>query len=201
MSEDRAEALHEQPETGAGTSDASGVAEPRIEEGEPTRDDAGRIIVQNYTMAAMAPALVPVPLVDLVMLTGIQLKMLHSLSIHYQQEFSENMSRSAMNALMSSVFPVALKPALASLLKFIPVAGQISGMASMLVLGAAATYALGNVFVRHFSNGGTLENFDAKAVQDYFLEEFEKGKVVAASLKEQAQEYGDALRHSEGRRS
>lgn len=156
--------------------------------------EEAEFIVQNYTLASLAPALFPVPLIDLAMLTGIQLKMLQDLSEHYQQEFMPNVSRGAITALISSVVPVALKPALtSSLMKFIPVFGQASGVVSMLVLGAAATHALGQVFIRHFSSGGTIENFDTKAVQDYFMEEFEKGKQIAINMKQQASEYGASL--------
>lgn len=167
-----------------------------VDELDLQREEA-EFIVQNYTLASLAPALFPIPLIDLAMLTGIQIKMLQDLSEHYQHEFMPHISRGAITALIGSVLPVALQPALtASLMKFIPVFGQASGVVSMLVLGAAATHALGQVFIRHFAGGGTMEDFDAKSVKDYFMEEFEKGKEILINMKQQASDYTTSSRNS-----
>lgn len=141
------------------------------------------LIVKNHTLGSLVPAVFPVPLLDLIALSGIQTKMIHALCGVYGVEFSAGMSRAALTSLVSSVLPMAVAPALASLVKAIPVVGQLSGVASMLVLGGAATHALGVVFVRHFEEGGTLADFDARIVKDYFKEEFEKGKRIVLDLK------------------
>lgn len=153
------------------------------ETARPSHREESMAVVKNYTLGALVPALIPIPLVDLAALIGIQTKMAHSLTQIYEIEFSEQMTRAAITSLVTSVLPVAITPVLASLVKFIPGLGQISGVASMLVLAGAATYALGMVLVRHFEGGGTLADFDAQAAKEYFKEEFEKGKLVVLELK------------------
>lgn len=140
------------------------------------------IVVKNYTIGALAPALIPVPLFDLVALVGIQLKMLHDLSAVYNVEFSAELSRAAVTSLISSVLPVAAAHLAGSLVKFIPGVGQAAGVASMLILGGAFTHALGMVFVKHFEEGGDFTNFDIQAAKGYFKVELEKGKKIAAEL-------------------
>ena len=163
------------------------MQESNVPETDQSHRDASVIIVKNYTIASLAPAIFPVPLLDLATLTGIQLKMLHSLSKVYGVEFSAELAKTTTTSLMTSGLPVATTPMLASLVKFIPGVGQVSGVASMLILGVAATHALGMVFVRHFENKGNFSNFDAQAAKAYFDEEFEKGKQIATELKQQAQ--------------
>jgi len=59
-------------------------------------------------------------------------------------------------------------------LKFIPKIGTVLGGISTSTIGAASTYAVGQVFMQHFDQGGTLLDFE------------EKGKEVVAKLKEEA---------------
>jgi hypothetical protein len=70
----------------------------------------------------------------------------------------------------------------ASAAKSVPGVGTAAGVMSMSVLGGAATYAIGKVFVQHFESGGTFLDFDPEAVREHFAAEFNKGKDVAASL-------------------
>lgn len=55
--------------------------------------------------------------------------------------------------------------ALTSSAKFIP--GYVSAVSAVTLatFGAAATYAIGKVFVRHFENGGTFDNFSATEIR------------------------------------
>jgi len=47
----------------------------------------------------------------------------------------------------------------------IPLLGQACAVLTMPVSGGAATYALGMVFIQHFSSGGTFLNFDPDQVK------------------------------------
>ncbi len=168
------------------TTEASPVQDKASPEQTPgvSRREQSQLLVKNYTMGSLAPAVFPFPLIDLAALLGIQLKMLNDLCAIYQVEFSEKLGRASIISLVSSVLPVAASPLLASLVKFIPGVGQLSGVASMLLLAGASTHALGMVFIRHFEQGGSLDDFDANTMKGYFMEEFEKGKQVATELKE-----------------
>jgi uncharacterized protein (DUF697 family) len=138
--------------------------------------------VRNYTLASVAVGLVPMPLVDIAALTAVQLKMLHGLAKLYDDvSFTKELARSTLGSLLSSAIPVYYaQPVALSLAKFIPVAGHALGMASLPVLGGAATYAVGKVFIQHFESGGTFLTFDPEKVRDYFMEQLAEGKKVAA---------------------
>lgn len=140
-------------------------------------------IVKNHVIGSMGISLVPIPLVDLVALSGIQLKMLHSLAKLYRVPFSENMGKSLIVSLVGGVMPTSTAMTLASLTKAIPGLGTATGMVSVTILGGATTYAIGNVFMQHFESGGTLLDFDPKKMRDYFAAKLREGKQVATQLR------------------
>ncbi len=140
-------------------------------------------IIKTGVYASVGVGLIPAPVVDAVALTGIQLKMIHSLSKVYGVEFSESRGKSIIGALISGFSPLAIFTPAASLIKAIPVVGSITGMFTMSILGGASTYAIGKVFNKHFASGGTLMNLDASAVKDEFKQHFEEGKAVAKEAK------------------
>jgi uncharacterized protein (DUF697 family) len=174
-----------QPDHAADAADAA-TAEPAPLAPESCHAAAERL-VRQYTLGAMAVGLVPLPLLDFAAVIALQLKMLHGLSGLYQIDFKADLGRSAVASLAGGVLPSAAAPTLAaSLGKLIPVSGQILGGSALVVLNGAATYALGKVFIQHFAAGGTFLSFDPETVRDYFEQQFEAGKEVAADLKPKA---------------
>ncbi len=132
--------------------------------------------VNKYAVGSMAVGLVPIPLLDLAALTSVQLQMLHSLATQYDVEFSKDIVKPLIASLLGGALPVTAAAPLASLVKVIPVVGQVSGMVSMAALGGAGTYAVGKVFFEHFESGGTFLSFDPDKVREKFKALFEKGK-------------------------
>ncbi|MBK1633097.1 hypothetical protein CKO31_20550 [Thiohalocapsa halophila] len=176
---------------GTAAADAAG-AEPQAPE---ARHAAAEHLVQQYTLGAMAVALVPVPLLDLAALVAVQLKMLHGLAGVYDIEFKADLGRSAVASLVGSVLPTSAAPTLAaSLGKLIPISGQILGGGTLVILNGAATFALGKVFIQHFAAGGTFLTFDPEVVRDYFEQQFEAGKGVAAELRPKARRHAGKAR-------
>jgi hypothetical protein len=51
------------------------------------------------------------------------------------------------------------------------------------VFAGASTYALGQVFKRHYESGGTILDFDPARLKKMYKEQFEKGKKVAEQLR------------------
>jgi len=135
-------------------------------------------IINRYVLASLGAGLVPLPLVDLVALTGLQLKMVHSLAKHYEVEFSNNIGKSVIGSLAGGVLPVAFSPFLGSLLKAIPIIGQTTSAVTMSIVGGASTYALGKVFKKHFGSGGTMEDFEPEKAKGYFAKKYEEGKEI-----------------------
>ena len=151
---------------------------------ENERLGQAQAIVKNHVIGSMGISLVPIPLVDLVALSGIQIKMLHALARLYRVPFSENLGKSLIVSLVGGIMPTSTAMTLASLAKAIPGLGTATGMISVSVLGGATTYAIGNVFMQHFEFGGTLLDFDPKTMRDYFASKLREGKQVATNLRQ-----------------
>ncbi|RKZ39142.1 MAG: GTPase [Candidatus Parabeggiatoa sp. nov. 3] len=139
---------------------------------ETKANDANNI-VNRYMLGSVAVGIVPIPIVDVVALSSLQVKMLHRLAKLYGVEFSKNLGKSLIASLLGSGIPFALARTAA---KSIPIYGQMTGMISMSLLGGASTYALGKVFIQHFESGGTFLTFDPQKVKAYYAEQLEKGK-------------------------
>ncbi len=138
---------------------------------------------RNHILAAMGVGLVPIPLVDLVALIGVQLDMIRTLSVEYGVPFRRDIGKSVITTLLGGFIPVALGGTLSSLIKCIPLIGQTTGAITMPVISGASTYAIYKVFIQHFESGGTFLDLDPAKVKSYFAEQFTKGKQVATDLK------------------
>lgn len=144
--------------------------------------DADKIL-RNHVLGSMGVGLIPIPLVDLVALTGVQLNMLRKLAKTYNVPFSQDKVKNLLASLIGGGIPVTFSNAVASLIKSVPVIGQTTGAVAMPILAGATTYAVGKVFVQHFASGGTFLNFDPEAVREYYAAMFKEGEKVASGLK------------------
>ncbi len=149
------------------------------EEKEMATPEEIKKIIRNHSLGSMAVGLIPLPLVDLVALTGVQLNMLSRLAKCYGVPFMKNKARSLIGALVGGVVPVSFAGATISLAKTVPLVGQATGALAMPAMAGAATYAVGKVFAMHFASGGTLLNFDPEQMKDYYAQMFEEGKEAA----------------------
>ncbi|MGN7611412.1 YcjF family protein [Magnetococcales bacterium HHB-1] len=154
---------------------------------EPTVGDLihaeAESIVKDGVIAAMAVGVIPIPLLDIAGIMGISMKMLERLSNLFEIPFSDTVVKEAMISFASGLLPVAAMTGMASLIKSIPGPGSIGGAGAVSVLSGAMVYALGQVFIQHFEDGGTMEDFDVHAVQDQFRNAFEKGKRLVQKQK------------------
>ena len=179
------------------TSEANNASEPEDKASELTApsDASGASsttalannTIRNYMLATMGAGLIPLPLVDFLAFTGIQLAMINKLADQYGVPFRKDMGKSALFSLLSSAAPMAVAPLLGrGMLKLIPGLGSAAGMISTSLLGGAFTYAIGKVFQMHFESGGTLLTFDPEKMRDYFRTQLDKGKEMAAELRASA---------------
>jgi uncharacterized protein (DUF697 family) len=132
-------------------------------------------IVRNHMIGSLASGIVPLPIVPAAILGGVQLRMLSKLAELYEVKFHEQRA----NAIIGALVGISFTATAAGLFGLIPGVGQIIFVAGALGLSAASTYALGQVFIKHFESGGTFLTFDpSKAKRDY-EEKLEEGKKVA----------------------
>lgn len=135
-------------------------------------------LIRHRVYGAMALGLAPIPLLDLVGLTAIQVDLVRVIAKAYGVPFKQNVVKSILIPLVGSVVPTAAAPLMSSLMKVVPVIGLATGAVSFSILGAASTYAVGRVFARHFANGGNLTSFDSKKMSGYFKEKYDEGKNI-----------------------
>jgi uncharacterized protein (DUF697 family) len=136
-------------------------------------------IVRNHSLAAMGIGLVPLPIIDLAAITGVQLRMLYLIAQQYQVPFQRHLVKSLIASLLSGAVTSSTATPLASVLKIVPLLGYASGVISVSVLGGATTYAVGKVFIQHFEFGGTFLDFEPTRMRKYFQDFYEEGKQVA----------------------
>jgi len=141
------------------------------------RSRADRII-KEHVIWAIGAGLVPLPILDIVAVSAVQLDMLKQLAMLHDVRFSESEGKGWVSALAGNV----MARVGANALKLIPGIGTIVGGVSMSILSGASTYAIGQVAARHFEGGGTFGNLDFSAAKRVYDEELEKGRAVASSI-------------------
>ncbi len=145
------------------------------------RESEAQNIVKNNIITSIASGLIPVPLFDIISLTNIQFHMIQTLAEHYEIP-ADNINKSLITSLISGSLPVVSMLGLGSFMKSIPGIGTLAGSGSVAIISGAISYAVGQVFIRHFQQGGTLEDFNPDSAKEYFSEQFKAGKLIASDL-------------------
>ncbi len=140
-------------------------------------------IVNSHMLWSAGGGLLPLPLVDIAAVTAVQVDMLKQLANLYEVDFSLSSGKALVAGLAGSVTAKFGS----SFVKGVPGLGWIIGSISMPALSAATTYAIGQVVVKHLEAGGDLLDFNTDNVKDAYNAALERGKAIAADLKEKGQ--------------
>lgn len=132
-----------------------------------SRAETASKLVDRFALWSGVAGLLPLPVVDVVAVGGLQVQMLRRLSQIYGVEFSENRGKALIAALAGSMIPATSGIGAASSLKFVPVVGTLAAAFVMPVLSAGATYAIGKAFIQHFESGGTLLDFNPPDYREF----------------------------------
>jgi len=149
----------EKDEAIAGTSSMSETSE--------NREELASKLVDKFALWSGAAGLIPLPVVDVVAVGGLQVEMLRRLSQIYGIAFSENRGKALIAGLAGSVIPATSGIGAASALKAVPFFGTIVAAFVMPVLSAGATYAIGKAFIQHFESGGSLLDFNPPDYREF----------------------------------
>jgi uncharacterized protein (DUF697 family) len=144
-------------------------------------------IIKNSVGYAATAALIPIPAADIAAVSAVQLNMLRQLGKVYGVNFTENLGKNIITALVSGSLTKVGARIGASLIKAIPGVGTIIGELTLPAISAASTYAMGNVFARHFERGGTFEDFDVRKSKKDYETELENNKDAALKTAEAVQ--------------
>jgi len=131
------------------------------------REETASKLVDRFAIWSGVAGLVPLPIVDVIAVGGLQVQMLRRISQIYGVEFSDNRGKALIAALAGSMIPATSGIGAASTFKFVPVVGTLVSVFVMPVLSAGATYAIGKAFIQHFATGGTLLDFNPPDYREF----------------------------------
>jgi uncharacterized protein (DUF697 family) len=138
------------------------------------------LTITKHVSLAVGAGFVPLPVFDVMAVSGVQLDMLYRLCRIYNVPFSREAARSMISALVGASIPAGPAGMLASGVKMIPGIGTALGLFTSPSLYAATTYAVGRVFVEHLESGGTLLTFDASKMKAHFERALKRAPHMAA---------------------
>ena len=144
-------------------------------------------IIRNHVIWSMGAGLIPVLIADIFAVSALQLDMIKQLCRVYDVDYSETQGKAIVTSLTSSTIA---RVTAGSLVKIIPGVGSLLGGATVSIFAGASTYALGEVFKKHFQSGGTILDFDPARLRKMYKEKFEKGKKVAKEWSDEARKKG-----------
>jgi uncharacterized protein (DUF697 family) len=150
--------------------DAAQTASPATSDaplGPEEREEFAAKLVGRFAIWSGVAGLVPVPVVDLIAVGGLQLQMLRRLSQVYEVPFSETRGKALIASLAGTMIPTTSSIGAGSALKAIPLLGWVVAGVVMPILSAGATYAIGKAFIRHFASGGTLLDFNPPDYREF----------------------------------
>jgi len=133
---------------------------------EERREFAGKL-VDRFAVWSGVAGFIPMPIVDVLAIGGLQFQMLRRLSQIYGVPFSDNSGKAMIASLAGTMIPTSSGIGAASTMKFVPVLGTITAGFVLPALSAGATYAIGKAFIQHFETGGTLLDFNAPDYREF----------------------------------
>jgi uncharacterized protein (DUF697 family) len=154
------------------------------------REESASQLVDRFSLWSGAAGLIPIPLIDVVAVGGVQLQMLRRLSEIYGVPFTDNRGKSVVASLAGAIIPASTATTTAmtfgSLIKGIPGIGSAVGALTMPVYSAGVTYVIGHVFMKHFASGGTLLDFNPPDYREFIKAQQERFRRKSASSPEQS---------------
>lgn len=135
---------------------------PQLASARQARRHHAEALVKDHVIVSMGVGLLPLPTVDLIVLTTVQLRMLRRICQIYEVRFRDNLGKSVLSAFISALLPVQSTLYVASLLRLLPGSGQLASASAVSLLAGALTHASGMVFIMHFERGGNLLDFSAR---------------------------------------
>ena len=157
------------------------------------RGDHADSIIKNHMIWSMGAGFIPVPIADLFAVGAIQLDMIRQMCKVYDVDFKQTEGKAIISALTGT----GLARLGARAVKFIPGVGSILGGITLAVLSGASTFALGEVFKKHFETGGTFLDFDPERLKKYYNEKFEKGKEVAEEMQKRQNSFSEKEKNND----
>lgn len=126
-------------------------------------------IVRLHAGFCAAADLIPVPVLDSVVVSGLQFQMVEALAAHYGVPFDRERSQAILTALGTGFAHEVLTRTptsrwLGGLIRRVPVIGAPLRAVAWPGALAAWTYALGKSYVDHYEAGGQFSDFEPAGI-------------------------------------
>ena len=160
----------------AGSTAGDDPAQPSVA-GTPDVLGKAEDIVRTSMLASLGVGIVPVPALDLLVLSGIQIQMLNRLAKLYDVEFTEQLGKSVIASLVGSGTSVVLASVTGwrLLFRLLPSPAWAATAISSAAFAGASTLAVGKVFIQHFESGGTMLTFQPDLMRKYYEDQLKRG--------------------------
>jgi uncharacterized protein (DUF697 family) len=123
---------------------------------DPLRRGRAIRIVNRHACYSALGGIVPLPLVNFASVTGVIVRMVKALSVHYQVPFERDRARAIVVGLAAGVMPSGAAAVASSSLFYIVPGSALVGLAVSSASAAACTRSIGRIFIEHFENGAAL---------------------------------------------
>jgi uncharacterized protein (DUF697 family) len=139
--------------------------------------------IKKYVILAMGTGLLPSAMVNVVVVTALEVKMIGSLALVYEFPVPKKLVLYkiliSLIGSLGSVY-VSIKSRLA--FKGVPLFGHAIYVGMMSISGGAAMYAIGKIFQNHYESGGTFLSSNNSILKAYFKEKYEEGKNIVPTF-------------------
>ena len=120
-------------------------------------DKSPQRIIDDHAFYAAAVGLIPIPLIDVASVSGVQYHMIKKLSEKYDHvQFNNQKAKSVLAALTGGISSWELGLFARFLFKGVPFFGPIIGGTAMSGFSYVSTKLIGSIFDEHFASGGDL---------------------------------------------
>ncbi len=134
-------------------------------------------LVKIHCVLSAAMGAVPMPPAAMGLILANNLTMVYKLSSIYGVKFRKDIGKAVISSFLAGCGTVSISGRLIwGLSTAIPVAAPVIGIVTTPLFGAAATYAVGQLFIQHFESGGTFLTFDPELVKGHYAELFAEGE-------------------------
>lgn len=158
---------------------------------EPIKEEA-LAQIKEHVLFSMGVGAIPLPLLDIVAITAVQIDMIRQLCRTYGVDYHETRGKAVITALSGTTLGRLAGYGIGSALKVIPGIGSLLGGVTLAITAGASTYAIGQVFARHFERGGSLFDLDPEKFKAFYQEQVERGKEIVKKWKEEKEAQAEA---------
>ncbi len=144
-----------------------------------TRKTIAEKIIRNHVLWAIGVSSIPLPFIDVVGVTAIQIDMMRQLSRLYQVNFDDHRGKAFITALISSLTAGSL----AAGGRILGERGRAVSWVSTIIFQGAVTYALGQLYLSALDQGmKSIFDINIDSAGEFFEDAVEKGREYVEKL-------------------